>query len=359
MSKLSRFLFFKWLKLFFYIFIAMFFIGCLGDFISFALKDKVTTSEMFSNLFFKTNIVIEKVLPISCLFSSMFLFVNLKNHSELTALLSSSFNKRRIAHVLFLGGLITFSIQLLNRGYYEAYLFDLNQQREKKASFKFKRKISKDGTIWFKGKDYFGSFLFFDETKNVIVKPTLYLTNKNVVEKVIQGESATIDESNTWNFKNVEIFNQLSTPTFPQSQKLETYSTSLDRSISDFKKYQAGIYSLGLVSLRQFIGKLRDAGVNVRTYFVLYYEKIASSIACLLFTIFPIFSIHQVGKRNSSLSGGLFLTLLFTLSFWFVSGALISIGNNYMINPLISVFSLHVLMTFFCLYHYFKLEKLQ
>jgi len=337
----------------------MFFIGCLGDFISFALKDKISTSDMFWNLFLKTSIVIEKVLPICCLFSSMFLFVNLKNHSELTALLSSSYNKRKIAHVLFLGGLITFSIQLLNRGYYETYLYDLSLTGSQRSSFKFKKKISKDGTIWFKGKDYFGSFLFFDETKNIVIKPTLYLTNKNVVEKVIQGETAYIDESNTWSFKNVEIFNQLSSASFPQSEKLENYNTSLDRSISDFKKYQAGIYSLGLISLRKFIGKLRDAGVNVRTYFVLYYEKIASSIACLLFTLFPIFSIHQVGKRNSSLSGGLFLTLLFTLSFWFISGALISIGNNYTIEPLISVFSLHALMALFCLYHYFKLEKLQ
>ncbi len=358
MSKLSKFIFKKWLKYFLIIFMAMFFMGALGDFISFALKDKYGTSEMFWNLFLKTSIIIEKILPICCLFSSLFLFINLKNHSELTAILSGSFPKKKIAQILFLGGIITFGIQLFNRGYYETFLYDLSIKDNKKNSFKFKKKVTKDGTIWFKGNEYFGSFLFFDEKENKIINPKLFMTKEKVVDKIIQGDYAIIDENRTWNFHNAKILKNLSGATFPVAENLGSYSTTLDRAAGDFQKYQAGIYSLGLISLKGFIDNMKEAGINVRSYFILYYEKIASAIACLLFTIFPIFTIHNVGKRSSSIMGGLFLTLIFTLSFWFMAGALISIGESYNLSALLSVFTLHIIMALFCLYHYFKLEKL-
>ncbi len=358
MSKISKFIFFKWIKYFIIVFIAMFFMGSLGDFIAFAMKTKYGIDAMFWNLFLKTSIIIEKILPICCLFSSLFLFINLKNHSELTAILSGSFPKKKLAHILFLGGLITFGIQLFNRGYYETYLYDLSIKSSKKSSFKFKKKISKDGSIWFKGIGYFGSFLFFDEKENKVVKPKLFLTKNNIVDKIIQGDHATIDENKSWTFTNARILKNLSAPNFPKTEVVGKYSTTLDRSAGDFKKYQDGIYSLGLISLKSFIDNMKEAGINVRSYFVLYYEKIASSVACLLFTIFPIFSIHVVGKRNASVMGSLFLTLLFTLSFWFIAGSLISMGQSYNVSPFLSVFSLHLLMAAFCVFHYFKLEKL-
>jgi|GEM_PF-5492066 len=356
---LDRFLVKNWIALFVATFGILCMISFMGDFIDFMMKHDITFQKIIQNLIVKSTIIIAKILPIACIMSSLFFINKLKTHSELTAILASGFGKKRIANMLVFGGLFAFLIQFINTGFHEAYVYDFNQSLEKSFSSKYSKRVSTDSGIWFKNNNYFGSFFYFDQRTSKIIKPKLFFYRDGLVHQTIEADQAVLLREKTWEFQNVKSRKFLSNKTdFPKFEKHETLTQELKEDFKDFNRYQSGVMSLSIFKLKSFISNLQSYKLNVREYLVLFYDKLATALSCFIFTVFPIFTLHNIGKRFSSAGRSIFLTLLFTLCFWFVAGSTQTIGAKFGLSPFLSVFATHLVLLVFCAYHYSKLEKL-
>ncbi len=350
-----------WLKIFFVTGFGLMLIAVFGDLVNNILRNKYSYSEIFLNLFYESSGMIAKVIPVACIIATLFLFNKLKNHSELTAILASGYPKRKIIQLLLVLGFFAFIIQFFNVAFYAPYLVKTqNQSSDTSALIDNPTPGVNLKALWFKGKDYFGSFLFYDRKNNILASPDIYLFEKSYLQKIISAREASYLKNGSWLLRDVKITQNLSERgKFPEYVTYEQYQVNLNKKVEDFTKYQQGIYSLGIRSLYKFISELRKTGLNVAEYLVFFYDKLAVSFSCILFTLFPLSALNQVSKRSSSPGRSILFALVFSVVFWVAASGLQSFALSNTIPPVIASFALHVGVAIYLLKTYFSLEKLR
>ncbi|MCB9094795.1 MAG: LptF/LptG family permease [Halobacteriovoraceae bacterium] len=345
------------MKIFIISFIALVSIAVFGDLVNNILRNKYTYVEIFENLLFNSSFMISKIFPISCLLATLFSFNKLKTHSELTAILATGFSSRKIINIIcVLSGFIAI-IQFINLGYYDPYLKRLKEA--KLDGYALSHSFNPNQNIWFKGNDYYGSFLYFDKKDNTLKLPKLYFYDDSILTKIVEAKEARYIKNQLWELLDANVFDLLadkkSFPNYYTSRSIKVY---LNEKISDLTKYQSGIYSLNIRALLTFINSVRKTGINISEFLVLYYEKLANSFSCILFALFPLFTLKNSSKRTSSAGKSILMALFFSIFFWVVSSSLQSLGLDNTVPPLVATFSLHALITLYLAKGYFSLEKL-
>ena len=115
---------------------------------------------------------------------------------------------------------------------------------------------------------------------------------------------------------------------------------------------------MNVVDLWQYIQQLKNSGINISEYMVLFYDKFSNSIICVIFTILASVSIFNPNRRSSSFGKNIALVLFFTIMYWLVYSYLIELGNNEKISPIAATFSVPIAFAFILIIIFSKNRKL-
>ncbi len=365
---LRRFIIKEWLKAFLSALIALFVIISVSDLISGFLRSNVAATEVLFNYVFSIPGYISKTLPIACLMGTLFSLNKLKSHSELIAILASGFSGQTIINIIFACSLAAAASQfyLLGEIIPRSKIVRLNMMPESlKGKFKENRekglKTSSlaTGLIWYKSKDYYVSFSAFNKKTSELINMTLYRFEPNYLgSEVYRAPIVSYIGNHQWKMINgFELF-KLDTLNYPQGAPFTEKIITLTEEASDFDQIESDIETLGVVGLNNFLSHIRNSGINIKAYEVMFFEIFSMSLICLVFGLFPASAVFEPNRRNSSFGKNVIFTLVFTILYFVVYSASVSLGTNGHVPVTVGVFAIPVLSLIYCQLIFIKNRKL-
>lgn len=333
----------------------------LGNLIGGLLSSKNEFSYVFYKLVYDTPMFMVKIIPVACLIASLFALNQLKNRNELTAIFASGYSRKKFIFTLsLLGtlvGVILFYINAYLVPYTRGKAFTELAQVGKSSTV---RNAINSGRIWFKGPNYFVSYVSFDSTKNKINElDLLYFDQDFKVTEELKAKSATYLENKNWELHGVTHLTNLDNPTFPASKYSQSLRWNLEETIQDFRKINADIATLSIWKLYDYIIVLNSNGLNSNEYLVSFLDKFSSSFTCIILSILSAIAVFNPNRRNSSFGLNVTFVLGFTFLYWFIYSYFITLGQTSKVHPILATFGVPAIFTIYLLFFFLYHRKLR
>jgi lipopolysaccharide export system permease protein len=279
-----------------------------------------------------------KMFPICCLVASLFSLNKLKGHAELISILAAGYSYGKIYTLIGTCALSVVAVQFANLGFAEPFANKIKRQeiqKSRKSEGKYLTRSSLEGgRFWYKTRDYFASFAYFDRKTRSLRDLQVYFFSPNYAsEKILRAERATFAEKGLWRLTNVSELAALDTPTFPIQSTAPTRTLRLSEDPEDFGEFEADLTTLDFFKLQQFVTRLAKTGINIAEYEILLLNKLFLSLVCLVFALMPVATVFNPNRRSDSFGKNVVLTLLVTVAFWVLYSSAIALGNSGSINP--------------------------
>lgn len=368
MSIFKRFILLEWFKAFFTATIGLFVIMSVADLITGFLRSNVSAYEVLYNFVFNIPAFLSRTLPIGCLMGTLFSLNKLKAHSELIAILASGFSAKMIITLIFTSSLLVSIGQFYLLGYVvptskiwrNSFMDDhlKGKFRENKEKG-LKTSSLATGLIWYKSQNYYVSFSAFNKKTFELINPTLYYFNPHYKGEVIyKAPLMTYLGEHQWKMKDASEFtnlDQLNHPSFiVHAEKILT----LEEEAHDFDQIESDIETLNVIGLSRFIMQIKNSGINIKEYEVMFYEMFSMSLICLVFGLFPASSVFEPNRRNSSFGKSVIFTLVFTVSYFVIYSASVALGTTNILPVGVAVFLIPVLTLLYNQFIFIKHRKL-
>lgn len=325
-DKISLYVMTRWIQLFFVSAIALYSLATLGDIVNNLLRNKLTFLLILEQNFLNSSIILENVIPVSCLLASLFLINNLKQHSELIAILASGYSLLKMSMYCLIFGIFIAFIQFFNIGFLgptlvaKKNLWAPTKKNENTA-------VISHNKIWIKHKDYFGHYRVFDSVTNTMISPNLFFYNEHFKPvKFIRASKAKYIGDTAWEFENVMVIDNLEKNQFPLITQLDKVILPLYESPKTISEFKSDLKSLNVISLFRFLNHIRDTGINLIPYYMKVYGTINQGLLCLIFTIFPFAFPMGISARHQSTGRALLNGLIISVAF---------IGTNILFTKLL------------------------
>lgn len=361
MTIIQRLIAILWLKIFIACFSSLFAVAALGDIINNMMRNKYTMDLVFENFIVNSASFMSKIIPFSCLLASLFLIQLLKNHSELIAILASGFGKKQILRVILFTGALAGLLQFYVVGYVDPYLENKkkNIQTEMKSQTSESVSSFSNDKVWIKNKKYITSYTFYYHQEQKMQSPSiLYFDEKYHLAQLIEAKEAIYLKENLWTLWDATIYDYLNTNNeFPNVKRLPKYQVRLDEKPEDFHKFQNNIMSLNFIDMFIFLKNLKNSGININEYFVSLYDKIATTLICILFALFPFVGLKEVNKRSGSSAKSIVASLTVMIFFWGIYYFMIGLGSQGILPPLVSTMIIPSAVSIYLFKLYLKQEK--
>lgn len=303
-----------------------------------------------------------KMFPICCLVASLFSLNKLKGHAELIAILAAGYSFRRIYILIGTCALSVVALQFLNLGFVEPYANKIKRQeiqKSRKSEGKYLTRSSLEGgKFWYKSRDYFASFSYFDR-RNLLLKDleVYYFSDEHTSTRILSADTARYIDGK-WKLSGVSELTQLDGASFPVTGAKPEGTLELAEVPEDFGEFEADLTTLSFFKLRNFVSRLSRTGINVSEYQILLMNKVFLSFICLVFALFPVSTIFNPNRRSSSFGKNVVLTLLVTVGFWVLYSSAVAFGNSGKFPPLIATGIVPLLFMTFVVWTFLKNRKL-
>jgi len=333
----------------------------IGFILSNMLRPGFTPIVLLRALSYESMTFLVKLVPVSNLIASLFAINGLKNRNELTAIFASGYSRIRfIFIIIFLSLSVASSLFLVN-----AYLVPWAKHRQEIEFNQFEDSSIRintlnSGRIWFKGQNYFMSYASFDPQSESLHNVDLYYfnTNHSISEKV-SAKKATFLQEKSWKLSSFERATNLDNDTFPTSTSRENEIWTLNESIGDFKKINAGISTLSIWKLFDYIVTLKKNNLNFSEYFVIFLDKFSSALSCVVFALLSATTMFNPNRRSSSFGKSLSFVLIFTFFYWFIYSYFFTLGQSSRIPPAIATFGVPSLFVIYLVGFFIHHRKLR
>jgi lipopolysaccharide export system permease protein len=365
---LKTFIFKEWFKVFFSSAILLFLLISVANLITGFLRGNVSAADVIMNHLLETPGAMNKILPVSCLVASLFSINKLKSRNELTAIFASGFSRKQFFFTIFQASFLVAIFQFTMSGFIDPYVKRHRSTLISNPESKFKNLQSKglraktigSGKLWYRSNDYFFSFSTYDKNRQKLHNIALFFIDaENKLYRTITAESMKFMKKNEWKIsKGVESYG-LSKNSFPIIKTLYNQTLSISERPQDFLQIEADITTLNVLGLYMYIKQLQKSGINVSEYLVLLYDKFASSLICILFSLLASIAIFTPNRRNSSFGRNLVFVFIFTLTYWLVYSYALELGKSSRILPLVSAFTVPMLFLVFLIFTFFKNRELK
>jgi lipopolysaccharide export system permease protein len=341
MSFLSKIIAKEWFKSLFGAIIVLFLLVSIGDIINGFLRNYEPRRIMIE-YFLKLPDLAGKMIPISALLASLFAVNKLKTHSELMAILAGGFSAERIYRLILLCSVSVALIQFLNLGFLvpmanKKKRQEFEKSRRNESKYLARSKIGDSGLIWYKTENYFTSFKAFDSKNSILKDVTVYfITDGERLNSIYKAKSAKFIKDKKWMLNDIQIIQSLENENFPRPTTAKSLFIDLNEDPNDFGQFESDITTLNFFELGSFINRLKETDINSTEYQIMYFEKLSLAIICIIFALFPLSGVANPNRRASGFGKSVVITLLFSIFFWGVHSASISMGNSGKIAVLIA-----------------------
>lgn len=359
MYLLSKILAKEWFKSLIGGIIVLFLLVSIGDIINGFLQN-YAVRRIFIEYILKMPELMSKMLPICGLLASLFAINKLKNQSELMAILAGGYSASKVYRLFFTCSIVIAALQFINLGYLIPAANKIKREqfeksRENESKYLARSTIGSAGYIWYKTDNYFTSFKAFDAKKNRLKEVTIYFLSENKkLDSIYEAKSAEYISNNKWNLKNIKIVHSLENKEFPKYTTAQNLHIELNEKPKDFNQFESDITTLNIFELKDFIQRLRETDISTTEYEVMYFEKWSLSLVCIIFSLIPVSGIFNPNRRAAGFGKSILFTLLFTIFFWGLHSAGISMANNEKLPVFVATLGIPLI---FCLYIVFVFKK--
>lgn len=357
MNYLTRIICKEWFKSLLSALLVLVLLSTTAEIVNSLLRDKGDFSDIIESFLIKLPSLMSKMFPISSLLATLFSFNKLKNHSELIAVLAAGFSPQKI-YLLILSLSTTVSlVQFYNVANLEPWANEARLLKENPG--KIARSKLTDGKTWYKGNNYFASFTGFDKDSNTLIDLDLYFHNPNFIgSNIFSAKKVFNKDANKWIIVSGKSIFSLDENNFPKFNPIKNQTIQLSEVPEDFKQFESDYTTLNFINLFKYIQRLDQTGINTNNYKVVLYDKIAVSLICIIFAMFPLSTIFQPNRRSSSFGKNVVFTLVFTITFWVIYSSLIALGNKGSLPPLIATQLIPFLFIAYISLIFYKHKKL-
>ncbi len=362
----SRMVLNEWLRSFVTTLFVLFSIIFVGNIVSEFLRDAASTQDIFQNFVLEVPKWMEKVVPISCLGATLFSIYRLKMTNALISLFALGFKRSDYIKILFFLSLFVGSLQLLVGGYIKPYARSLRKDwLDKDSHFRGYKKggvrarTIASGLIWYKGKNYFSHFSYYDKEKKSLNKfSSFQFDDQGELSRIVRANFAIHQKETTWKLVGVEVYDNLNKKRFPTVSVHKELMTELGEKPTEFDSIESDVHELGMDDLYDYVKKVDGLGIEAAEFDILFFEKISTPFICFVFTFLPIAGLFYPNRRAGGLGKSVIFLLVFTFAFWFLYSSLLTMGSNGKVTPILATFGLPVLCLFYILLTLLRHRKL-
>ena len=254
----------EWFKSFFTSFLVLLLLVSVSHLISEFLRASLDPSKIFIDFFFQLPSLLNKVIPICCIFGSLLSINRLINKNELVAIFATGYSRKDYLITIVWASFLISSIQFYNVGFLipESTLqkeLHLNPGSKMLKGEGLRKVFLEKGKFWNKREDYFLSFSGFNQNADVLRNVYLLKYDKEYsLNEVILADKIQYRGENNWLFSDVLIYTDLSSQEFPKISRLETILMKLHEIPKDFKEIQANISTLNFTNSANILKDLNN-----------------------------------------------------------------------------------------------------
>lgn len=287
---------------------------------------------------FKIPAIINQVMPLAILMSTLLTLGILSRSSEIVAMQSCGISLKRIAKPLlviaFILSLFTFFSNetiIPNTSQNLKYIEEVLIQGKNPSTF------FRLNNIWYRDENYILQARLFIPTIWTIKGVTLWQTTDEMQPtKRLEAEEG-IWNGQYWTLKNVTE-RSFSNGTVVATRKIPSLPVPLQLKVSDLKVWDKYAEDMGFFKLKKYTDKLRKAGYDATRYQAQMYAKISMPFACLIMAFVGIpFSLR--GGRSSGIALGIGLSIGIGFAYFIINAILISFGETGILPPLVSAWA--------------------
>ncbi|MBF0298216.1 MAG: LptF/LptG family permease [Oligoflexia bacterium] len=343
----------------------------VANIVSELLRSVTTLSDILLNNLLEMPKWLNKILPIACLTATLFSLNRLQRKGELMAIFACGFPRRSFFLLILRLSFIVAIFQFLNSSYIQPYADNLKFSWLRDGGIHFrgnksqslKTSTSATGKIWYRNDKYYASFLAFDKHRNELRDLTLFFYDSSYkIEKIINADRAQSDSndsnSHQWLLTTGNEISDLKNKSFPQKKIFEKINLNLSEKPSDFLDIDLDITKMDIKNLYYYILKIKKLGINACEYEVMFYEKFASSIICIIFAFIAVGAIFNPNRRNNSFGKNVFFIMIFTAIFWPSYSSFMDLASGSKLPALWATFAIPIVCSIYILIYFYKHRRL-
>jgi lipopolysaccharide export system permease protein len=287
---------------------------------------------------FKIPAIINQVMPLAILMSTLLTLGMLSRSSEIVALQSCGISLKRIATPLLV---IAFFLSIFTFFSNEVIIPNTSQKmkyvEEVLIQGKSPNTFFRLNNIWYRDKNYILQARLFIPDSWTLKGVTLWQTTDEMQPtKRLEAEDA-VWNGYYWTLKNV-VERSLSNGTVTKTKTTVSLPVPLQLKINDLKVWDKYAEDMGFFKLKRYTEKLRKAGYDATRYQAQMYAKISMPFACLIMAFVGIpFSLR--GGRSSGIALGIGLSIGIGFAYFIINAILISFGETGILPPLVSAWA--------------------
>lgn len=338
----------------------------IANVISGFLRGNVSSAEVLYNHLIILPSSAIRILPVSCLVASLFSINKLKSRNELTAIFAAGFSRVKFFTTIFEASLIVSIFLFLILGFLDPYARKYRHLLIENSGQKFRNLKSQglfsstldSGKIWYRTNEYFFSFKSYDAKKKLISDAEAFFFRENNINQIITAKRVLHKDENFWTFQNGKIISLLDGDGFPIEKKFKEMDFALNESELDFIQIKADITTLSFFKLYDYISSLENSGINTDEYYIIFLQRIAGPVICIIFALIAALGAFNPNRRNSSFGKNVGFVFVFTMLFWLVNSYFIEQGKSGNFSPYLSTFSIPIIFSIFLIFFFYKNRRL-
>ncbi len=287
---------------------------------------------------YKVPAIINQIMPLAVLMSTLLTLGILSRSSEIIAMQSCGISLKRIAKPLLV---IAFVLSLFTFFSNEAIIPTTSQQLKYVDEVLIQGKnpstFFRLNNIWFRDKNYILQARLFVPTTWTLKGITLWQTTEGMQPlKRLEAEEG-VWNGQSWTLQNV-VEKSFSNGTVTETRKISLLPVPLQLKVNDLKVWDKNADDMGFFKLKRYTEKLRKAGYDATRYQAQMYSKVSMPFACLIMAFVGIpFSLRS--GRSSGVALGIGLSIGIGFAYFVINAILISLGGTGVLPPLVAAWA--------------------
>lgn len=296
--------------------------------------------------------------PFCVLISGIVTNWTLARHGEISALRAAGASILKISTPLLMVGIL-----------FTAFQFYLDELVIPEATIQFLKvkkvdleKRDRDNIFiqskWIRTTNSVLHFNQYDETKQVLQKPELFLFNTSgMAQKIVQAKWAQFDtQLGFWVFHDSLITTFDNSSQVSNIEQLSNFVTSIDFAPPKVLTENSNSSQLSYWQLKKIIDEATSAGNNVSDRIIDLQMKLSQPFANLLFAFLSIpFAIRRERQDESYMR--IILYIVVSLVFWFGNISLRNFAAKGVLNPYIAAWIMNILLLTLSIIFIRKIDK--
>lgn len=281
-------------------------------------------------------------LPMVILVATLFLFLSLERHHELTALKSAGVSLYQVSRPVLLLALGVSAASVL---FQETLLPRLATRAEEVYRIKIQGQSSSDRQsltqVWHRSTDTrFFRIALLDPSTRLLDRVTLLEIDRDyrILSRLDARYAWWTPEG--WEFRD-GVFRKMGSSNGIEAVPFRLTTLKLPETIEDFTRLQRPTDMMNFLQLRAHLRRLQDSGHEVRTHLVKLYEKLSfplvHAVAALL--AIPFALLCPRGERFI----GIGLAIALTMGYWVVHTLALSFAKADMLPPLLAAWTANII----------------